>query len=126
MAFPDNRICGGLADFSSVDDARPENENCDLFDDEEEDLATAPSQLNSGAVLVLSPCCVCLDQISQVTMYPCGHMKVCTDCWEQLVAQYDTKMTKFLERNLEEEYRPKLKCPFCNSVVENYLKKTFT
>ncbi|XP_055306985.1 baculoviral IAP repeat-containing protein 3-like [Sitodiplosis mosellana] len=122
MAYADNNICSDLDDFSCVDDPRPENDNCDLFEDDEEATPT-PSQ--SDAALRLSPCCVCLDNVSQVTLYPCGHLKVCEDCWTKLVNTYDANLAKFLERDLEEEYRPKLKCPCCNTLIENYCK-TFT
>lgn len=125
MAYADNRICQNLEDFSCVDDPRPENDNYDLFEDEEDTLS-APSQSNVGPHLRLMPCCVCLDQGSQVTMYPCGHLKVCADCWTVQVSTYDNKLAKFVERDLEEEYRPKLKCPFCNTVVGNFLNKTYT
>lgn len=123
MAYPDNRICTDLDDFSCVDDLRPENDNCDIFEDEED--TSPPSSQSSGDVIRLQPCCVCLDKTSQVTMYPCGHLKVCSDCWTTLVDGYTANLTKFIERDLEEEYRPKLKCPFCNTLVENYLNKTF-
>lgn len=122
MAYPDNRICSYLDDFSCVDDPRPENGNCDSFDEDEED--TSPSQ-SMGEVIRLHPCCVCLDKTSQVTMYPCGHLKCCSDCWATLVDGYEANLAKFIERDLEEEYRPKLKCPFCNTLVANYLNKTF-
>lgn len=113
-----------LDEFGNVDDPRAENDNLDMFDEEED--APAPSQANDDEFLKLMPCCVCLYNTSQVTMYPCGHLKVCTDCWETLVTNHDEKMARFIERDLEEEYRPRLKCPFCNVPIENFLKKTFT
>lgn len=126
MAYADNRICTDLDDFSCVDDPRPENDNFDDLFEDEEDTPSSSSPSQSGDVLRLMPCCVCLDKVSQVTMYPCGHLKVCSDCWTILVDGYNTNLAKFIERDLEEEYRPKLKCPFCNSVVEHYLNKTYT
>lgn len=126
MTFTENRICTDLDDFSCVDDDRPENDSYDSgFYEDEEDTAPAPSESNDAAILRLMPCCVCLDVVSQVTMYPCGHLKVCTDCWAILVSEHETKLAKFIERDLEEEYRPKLKCPFCNTVVLNHLARTY-
>lgn len=54
MAYPDTKICQHLDDFSNVDDPRAENDNCDLFEDEEE--PPAPSQLNDSAILRLVWC----------------------------------------------------------------------
>lgn len=123
MAFPDNRNCTDLDDFSCVDDPRAENDNCDLFEDEED---TLPSASQSSNVLRLMPCCICFDRTSQVTLNLCGHPKVCEDCWQVIVNGYNTNLAKFVEYDLEEEYRPKLKCPFCNTVVDNYSNKTYT
>lgn len=125
MAFADNKICKNLEDFTCVDYPRPENDNYDLYEDEV--VAQPPSsQSHDGPILKLMPCCICFDQVSQVTLYPCGHLKVCEDCWTIVSENYDAKLAKFIERELEEEYRPKLKCPFCNTQVENSLKRTYT
>lgn len=127
MSYDENRICQNLDDLSTVDDARPENDNFDLFEeDEEQATQPASSQSSDGSVLTLQPCCVCLDQVSAVTLIPCAHLKVCANCWTRLLAEHDNKLAKFIDRNLDEEYRPKLKCPFCNVAVNNYLNRTYT
>lgn len=81
---------------------------------------------HDGPVLRLMPCCVCYDNTSAVTMHPCGHLKVCSSCWSRVVEEHDSKMAKFIERDLEEEYRPKLKCPFCMVPIQTYSDKIYT
>lgn len=122
------RLCQALDDFSTVDEARLENNN---FDDEydlevEKANASEPSQPNDENVLKLNPCCVCLDEISQITLIPCGHLKVCIGCWTTLKNVHDEKIARFVEHGYDDEHRPALKCPFCNKPVENFLTKTFT
>lgn len=82
--------------------------------------------LNDGPFLGLMPCCVCIDQTSEVTLHPCGHLKVCRDCWSTIVDNHNTVMARFLERDLEEDYRPQLKCPFCNDPIKEFSNKIFT
>lgn len=125
MTYPDMRICRNLDEFSTVDDPRIENDNYDLNEEEENNDVQVPNQSCDANVIKLMPCCVCLDNISQITMVPCGHLKVCTDCWQIIITNHDEKMAKFIERELDEEYRPRLKCPFCNVPIDNYLNKTF-
>lgn len=120
------RVCKNLDEFTTVDDPRIENDNYDLNEEPKNNNVQVAKQSDNANVLVLMPCCVCLDNISRITMYPCGHLKVCAVCWQIIIKNHDEKLAKFMERQLEEEYRPRLKCPFCNNPVDNYLNKTFT
>ncbi|KAL7725687.1 hypothetical protein ACLKA6_013303 [Drosophila palustris] len=72
MSYPGTKICQGLEDFTCVDDDQPGN--CELSDDDD------------------------ADDTHQVTMYPCGHLKTCVGCWDILISDFNTKLTKFIER----------------------------
>lgn len=122
IAYRDNKIFSkNIDDFESVDAARAMNENDDLIDtDSEEEVATC-----SNSTLKLMPCLACLDKTSEIVMQPCGHMKICSDCWKIMLDAHDTKVANYYQNDLGEEYKPILKCPACNSPVNSYVNKVY-
>lgn len=120
IVFKSNGICDNLDLFECVDTGAVESE------DESQDELQTQEQVDIAPVLRLMPCCVCMDNTSQVILHPCGHVKVCADCWELTLEFYSDALAKFMERDLDEEYRPYLRCPFCRAVVTEHTKSIFT
>lgn len=116
IVYRQNNICNSFDDFSLID-----NSNEDIPDEDEDHVSNSQAQNE----IRLMPCCVCYDEISQVTMHPCGHLKICAGCWNITLEQHEIKMKKFIERNLDEECRPTLKCAYCNVIVNTYIERTY-
>lgn len=114
-----------IDDFESVDVARAANNNEEISESDSEDDEENASYSQSNA-LKLMPCLACLSKISEVVMQPCGHMKICADCWQIMLTNHDTKVANFFANQLSDEFKPMLKCPFCNSAVNSYVNKVFT
>lgn len=126
IAWKENKmLIRSIDDFESVDAARSVNNNDELFESDDETDEGAPSN-QSNASLKLMPCLACLDKISEVVMQPCGHMKICAECWQIILNNHDTKVANFYENQLPDEFKPILKCPFCNSPINTYVNKIYT
>lgn len=124
IAYESNHICKNFDDFESVDEARAVNNNDDLLEESSDDDSTASTSTHTQALKVM-PCLACLDNTSEVIMQPCGHLKVCNVCWKILRTNHDEKYAKWLQRGYGEEFKPILKCPFCNNPVDGFIEKIF-
>lgn len=119
IVFQKNGICNNLDTFDDID------AGCDS-DEIEDEIQTQEENVSNTPVLQLMPCCICMDRTSEVLMHPCGHLKVCSDCWESMLNYYSEAMAKFLDRNLADEYRPALRCPFCRVEVTEHTTSIYT
>lgn len=122
IVFQKNEICNNLDIFDDIDTG------CDSDNEIEDDhdIQTQEEIVSNTPVLQLMPCCICMDRTSEVLMHPCGHLKVFADCWESMLNYYSEAMAKFLDRDLAEEYRPALRCPFCRLEVTEHTKSIYT
>lgn len=64
-------------------------------------------------MVTINKCVICLDKTSELMLFPCAHICVCQECWDNYYAIHVAKQPYESINNIN------IRCPICNQKVND-------